>query len=89
MFVVVVAFASAEDSCHRACPEMWSPVCSTDGRTLPSRCEFEVYQCEKAKIDLEIAVAYQGECKEAETGCPVSRLRMRVDVLYVPSCASF
>merc|ERR1712142_151427 len=70
-FVVVVAFASAEDSCHRACPEMWSPVCSTDGRTLPSRCEFEVYQCEKAKIDLEIAVAYQGECKEAETGCPM------------------
>ena len=78
MFVVVVAFASAEDSCHRACPEMWSPVCSTDGRTLPSRCEFEVYQCEKAKMDLEIAVAYQGECKEAETGCPVSKLRMRV-----------
>jgi len=83
VFVVVVAFASAEDSCHRACPEMWSPVCSTDGRTLPSRCEFEVYQCEKAKIDLEIAVAYQGECKEAETGCP-----MVCPTIFAPVCGS-
>merc|ERR1712198_119624 len=84
LVVLLVAAVSAnEDPCHRACPEIWAPVCSTDGRTVSSVCEFEAYQCQQAKNDVEIAIAHQGECKEVETGCPKV-----CPTIYAPVCGS-
>jgi len=83
LLLLLVGLVGAEDSCHRACPEMYAPVCSTDGRTVSSRCEFEAYQCEQGKMSVHVAVAHDGECNGVVTGCPVI-----CPAIHAPVCGS-
>ena len=71
VLLVAVTASANKDPCHRACPEIYAPVCSTDGRTHSSVCEFEAYQCQQDLIDVHVAIQHGGECKEVDDGCPV------------------
>ncbi|XP_062500515.1 agrin-like [Corticium candelabrum] len=59
--------------CDRVCPEIYSPVCGSDGHTYSSLCDLQVESCEKHTM---LSVAHQGRCDG------------EVVLAAVPSCLS-
>ena len=72
VLLMAVGLAAADQPCQRQCSRIYAPVCSTDGQTATNKCQFQVYQCEQRKINLEVAIAHEGPCKKLVTGCPVT-----------------
>lgn len=57
--VAILAKRSDEaPSCF--CPRLYSPVCASNGRTYPNRCEFECVQ----KVERSLRVIHTGTCEE-------------------------
>ena len=59
---------SKSPECPEICPEIYSPVCGSDGNTYNNKCEFNIEICETGQIDLEII--NDGECKSKSPHCP-------------------
>ncbi|XP_071945465.1 agrin-like isoform X3 [Antedon mediterranea] len=84
------------------CADIYEPVCSTDGNTYHSECQFDRERCVNA---IEMAIVSEGECvtdKAAlclehlcdfgycivEGGKPVCKCDMMCPVMYKPVCGS-
>jgi len=92
--LLVFLFASAhgaskftKESCDRACPMTYKPLCGTDGNTYSNFCVFENALC-GVPSDRAFKVAYKGACKTAtkrngrincERACPMN---------YQPLCGT-
>ena len=46
--------------CSEVCPEIFAPVCGSDGKTYNNECELKVADCKNREED--ITIAYKGEC---------------------------
>lgn len=63
--VILAAFAVAilakEDEAPRCfCPRLYAPVCASNGRTYPNKCEFECVQ----KVERSLRILRTGTCEE-------------------------
>ena len=47
--------------CPKVCTADTPPVCGTNGKTYPSKCDLEKAACNKGNEDM--TVDYRGECK--------------------------
>lgn len=50
--------------CNRACTREYFPVCGSDGRTYPDKCEFKNAQCKQA----ELVITSEGVCSNENGG---------------------
>ena len=50
--------------CNRACTREYFPVCASDGRTYPNKCEFKNAQCKQA----ELVITSEGVCSNENGG---------------------
>lgn len=53
-----------QTECDRTCTREYFPVCASDGRTYPNKCEFKNAQCNQA----ELVIASEGACPNENGG---------------------
>ena len=51
--------------CPEHCPEIYKPICGTDGKTYSNDCELKVEACYTHNHDLK--VEHEGECKSRKS----------------------
>ena len=55
------------ESCLKACPFSWMPVCDSNGKTHANKCVFEGAACEARKKGILIYIAKEVACQGTST----------------------
>nr|XP_045585762.1 serine protease inhibitor dipetalogastin-like isoform X1 [Procambarus clarkii] len=69
-----------QNQCNSVCPQIYQPVCGTDGKTYSNQCTLDVAACNNPQLHLR--TAYQGECR------PQNQCNSVCPQIYQPVCGT-